>query len=82
MHLSLLVERFDPTKVIRVRNNEKPWFNDDCRFAFDLKQGAHLRWTRDRSQVNWDEFVHYHRRGPMLYMPRLCVSLVSEAGMF
>ena len=39
MHLSLLVERFVPTKVIRVRNKDKPWFIDDCRHAFDIKQG-------------------------------------------
>ena len=39
MHLSLLVERFVPTKVIRVRNKDIPWFNDDCRRAFDIKQG-------------------------------------------
>ena len=25
--------------------------------AFDLKQEAHLRWTRERSRVNWEEFV-------------------------
>ena len=59
MHLSLLVERFVPTKVIRVRNKDKPWFNDDYRLAFEIKQWAHLRWTRDRSRVNWNEFVHY-----------------------
>ena len=29
VHLSLLVERFVLTKVIRVRNKDKPWFNDD-----------------------------------------------------
>ena len=74
LHLSQLVERFVLTKVIRVRNKDKPWFDDDCRLAFDIKQGTHLRWTRDRSRVNWDEFVHY-QRGPMLYMPRLCISL-------
>ena len=62
MHLSMLVERFVTTKVIRVRNKDKPWVNDDCRCAFDLKQEAHLRRTRDRSRVNWDEFVHYQRR--------------------
>ena len=39
MHLSMLVERFVPTKVIRVRDKDKPWFNDDCRLAFDIKQG-------------------------------------------
>ena len=62
VHLSLLVERFVPTKVIRVRNKDKPWFNDDSRLALDMKHGAHLRWTRDHSQVNWDECVHYLRR--------------------
>ena len=31
-------------------------------YAFDLKQEAHLRWTRDRSRVNWDEFVLYQRK--------------------
>ena len=30
VHLSLLAERFVPTKVIRVHNKDKPWFNDDC----------------------------------------------------
>ena len=67
VHLSLLVERFVPTKVIRVRNKDKPRFNDDCRLAFDIKLGAHLRWNRDRSRVNWDEFVHYHRRANAVY---------------
>ena len=67
VHLFLLVQRFVPPKVIRVRYKDKPWFNDDCRLAFDIKQGAHLRWTRDRSRVNWDEFVHYQRRANALY---------------
>ena len=55
VHLSLVVEFFVPTKVIRVRNMDKPWFNDICRLAFDIKQGAisgglvialELTWTR------------------------------------
>ena len=52
VHLSLLVERVVPTKVIRVRN----------------------KFTGMSLSIK--------RRMPMLYMPRLCVSLVSEAGMF
>ena len=79
VHLSQLVERFVQTKVIHVRNNDKPWFDDDGMLVFDIRQGAHLWWTRDRSRVNWEEFVHYQRRANM---PRLCVSLVSEAGIF
>ena len=35
-HLSLLVGRYVPTKVIRVRNKVRPWFDDQCRRAFDL----------------------------------------------
>ena len=56
-HLLLLVGRFVPTKVIRAHNKDKPWFDDQCRHAFGLKQEAHLRWTRDCSRVNWEEFV-------------------------
>ena len=33
-HLSLLVGRYVQTKVIRVRNKEKPWFYDQCKHAF------------------------------------------------
>ena len=51
-HLSLLVGRYVPTKVICVRTKDKPWLDDQCRHAFVLKQEAHLRWTRDRSRVN------------------------------
>ena len=56
-HLSLLVGRYVPTKVIRVRYKDKPWFGDQCRHAFGLKHETHLWWTRDRSWVNWEEFV-------------------------
>ena len=55
-HLSMLVGRFDPTKVVRVGNKDKPWFDDQCGHAFSMQE-AHLRWTRDRSWVNWEEFV-------------------------
>ena len=71
-HLSLLVERFVLTKVIRVCNKDKPWFSDDCRHAFDLKQEAHRRWSRDRSRVKWDEFVHYQRRTNVIYAEVWC----------
>ena len=41
-----------------MRNKDKPWFGGQCCHAFGLKQEAHLRWTHDRSCVNWEEFVH------------------------
>ena len=79
-HLSLLVGRYVPTKVIRVRNKDKPWFDDKCRHALASCKEAHLRWTRDRSRVNWEEFVRY--REPMKPTQRPSVSLVIETGMF
>ena len=44
-HLSLLVGRHAPTKVILVRSKDKPSFDDQCRHAFGHKQEAHLRRT-------------------------------------
>ena len=55
--IALLVGRYVPTLVIRVRNKNKPWFDDQCRHAFGFKQEAHIWWTSDRSRVNWEEFV-------------------------
>ena len=50
-----------------MRNKDKPWFDDLCRYAFSLKQEAHLRWTRDRSWVNWEEFVRCQVRANETY---------------
>ena len=61
-HLSLLVGRYVPTKVIRVRNKDKPWFDDQCRHAFGLKQEPHLQWTRDRSRVNCETYSEAKRQ--------------------
>ena len=50
-----------------MRNKDKPWFDDQCRHAFGLRQEAHLRWTRDRSHVNWEEFVSCQVRANETY---------------
>ena len=66
-HLSLLVGRYVPTKIIHVRNWDKLWFDDQCRRAFDLKQEAHIRWIRDLSRLNWEEFVRCQVRANETY---------------
>ena len=63
----MLVGRYVPTKVIRVRNKDKPWFDDQCRHAFGLYQEAHIRWTRDHSRVNWEGFVRCQVRANETY---------------
>ena len=48
-------------------NKDKSYFDDQCKHAFGLKQEAHRRWTRNRSGVNWDEFVHCQVRANETY---------------
>ena len=81
VHLSLLVERFIPTKVIRVRNKDK--------LALMMTTGVHS--TSSRGPISGGLMITLElsgmslsiaRGGSMLYMPRLCFSLVSEAWMF
>ena len=67
-HLLLLVGRFFKTKVNRVRNKDKPLFYDQYRHDFGLKQEAHIRWNRDRSRVNWEEFVRCQVRANETYL--------------
>ena len=50
-----------------MRNKDKSWFDDQCRHAFGLNQVVHLRWTRERSRVNWEEFVRYQVRANETY---------------
>ena len=78
VHLSLLVERFVLTKVISVHNKDN---------GLIMTSGLHS--TSSRGPISGGlvialEFTSMSlsiaRGGPMLYMPRLCVSLVSEAG--
>ena len=79
VYLSLLVERFVLTKVIRVSNKHKPWCNDDSKRVFEIKQEAHLRWIRNRSELTGMS-CFTSRGGLMYYMSRLGVTLVSESG--
>ena len=67
-----MVERSVPTKVIRVNNKDKPWFYDKCMPAYGLMQEEHLRWTRDHSRVNWEEFVHCQVRSKETYKEAKC----------
>ena len=42
-------------------------FDDQCIHVFAFKQEAHIRWTRDRCCVNWEEFVCCQVRGNETY---------------
>ena len=77
----MLVGRYVLTKVVHVRYNDKPWFDDQRRHAFGLKQEAHLRWTRDRSRVDCETFVSCQVRANETYS-EATHKLMTETGMF
>ena len=52
----MLVGRYVPTMVIRGHNKDKHWFEDQCTSVFGLA-GVSSSVARDRSRVNWEEFV-------------------------
>ena len=58
---------YQPRSSVFVTRINLAWFDDQCRHAFGLKEEAHLRWTRDCSRVNWEEFVSYQVRANETY---------------
>ena len=65
---AIQVECYVPTKIFHVHKKDKPWFDGQCRRAFELNQMAHLGWTSDHSLVNWEEFVRCQIRDNETYL--------------
>ena len=49
-----IITRFVPSKIIKFRSKDRPWFDNDCRIAFHRKQTAFHRWSRQRSPEHWE----------------------------
>ena len=52
-----IINRRVPQKIIRTRSKDKCWFNEDCRRALNDKQQAYHRWSRDKSDNHWREYI-------------------------
>ena len=52
-----VITKFIPSRVIKVRSRDKPWFDESCRRAFDAKQTAYRAWCRVRSPLLWNAYV-------------------------
>ena len=55
-----IIDRFVPSRVIKTRKHDKPWFNIDFRRALNDKQAVYRLLTRNRSDICWDNDV-FHR---------------------
>ena len=66
-HLVGIVRARAPSKMIRLRSLDKPWFANDCRRAFDRKIASHRRWHLGRNVNNWSRFVLDRRAADTVY---------------
>ena len=56
-----ILERHVPRKTIKIRTNDKPWFDDTCRRAYHEKQTRFNAWRRNKTRDNYESFVESRR---------------------
>ena len=64
-HLTQVINRFVPTRTLRIRSNDKPWFDVRCRTAFDAKQTAYKHWRR--YGTGWQAYVEAKERAITIF---------------
>ena len=67
-----IIDRFVPSRVIKTRKHDKPWFNIDCRRALNDEQAAYHLWTRYRSDICWDNYVFHRNNANNIYSGAKC----------
>jgi len=65
--ISHVIHRCVPTTVVGFRSGDAPWFNAECRFAFDTKQTAYRAWTRGRTHELWLEYQRVRVESQRVY---------------
>ena len=66
-YISGIVRSRVPYRVITVRSRDKPWFDDSCRRAYQLKQEAYKRWRRSQLHNDYLTFVDLRRQALVIY---------------
>ena len=66
--LGSIIERRIPSKILRFRIKDKPWFNADCKLAYQLKQEAYHLWRANRSNFLWHNFVELRSQAQGIYV--------------
>ena len=62
-----LISKYVPVKSVLVRSRDKPWFDGDCRRAFEAKQHAYSKWRRLRTGESLLELRAAQRRAQSVY---------------
>ena len=56
-----------PSKVIKTKIKDKPWFNDLCLQACREKQSAYRLWTQNKSDLCWDNYKLVQAHANLVY---------------
>ena len=62
-----IINRRVPTKIIKKRLKDKPWFNADCINAFNEKQTAYNLWSQNKSRLLWSDFTRLKQQAQTVY---------------
>lgn len=62
-----IIDRRIPSRVLRYRVKDKPWFNDDCRRAYLEKQEAYHLWKGNRSDLTWNNYTQLRAFAQRVY---------------
>ena len=65
--LMSILERHIPRRIIKIRTNDKPWFDDSCRRAYHDKQTKLNAWRRNRCRDTFESFAESRRAANRVY---------------
>ena len=66
-HFVTIIDRRIPSKILRFRLKDKPWFNAECKLAYHQKQEAYHLWRGNRSDFLWRNFTILRRQAQEVY---------------
>ena len=67
-NLGTVIDRRIPSKVLKFRIKDKPWFNGDCKLAYHMKQEAYHMWRRNRSNFLWQNYIELRNQAQEVYV--------------
>lgn len=65
--LSDIIVRRVPSRIVKHRQGDKPWFNDLCERAYCDKQAAYRQWKRDNTRQSWIRFAELRVQAQAIY---------------
>ena len=65
--LSTILARHVPSRIIKIRTNDQPWFDESCRRAYHDKQSKFNAWRRNRTRENFEIFTQSRRTANRVY---------------